>query len=76
MYEPLHYLLSRESDARTTKFVSVQRELAEYERELQQLYSLSGAAASMDLRIPMELFLLDCARLNEVSRVTEDGTTR
>ena len=38
----------------------------EYERELQKLYTLSKMAASMDLYIPMEVFLLDCTKMNEV----------
>ena len=68
MYEPLHYLLTRESDAKTMRFTATDRHLLEYGRELQKVYELSKMAASMDLFIPMELFVLDCTRIKDVSR--------
>ena len=67
VYEPLHYLLTRESDAKTMRFIATDRHLLEYGRELQKLYDLSKMAASMDLFIPMELFVLDCTKIKEVS---------
>ena len=66
VYEPLHYLLTRESDAKTTRFTAADRHLLEYGRELQNVYNLSNMAASMDMFIPMELFVLDCTRMKEV----------
>lgn len=68
VYEPLYYLLSRESDAKTARFIATDRHLLEYGRELQKLYDLSNLAASMDLFIPMELFVLDCNQIKDVSR--------
>ena len=66
VYEPLHYLLTRESDVKTMRFISTDRHLLEYGRELQKVYDLTNMAASMDLFIPMELFVLDCAKIKEV----------
>ncbi|CAH3192981.1 unnamed protein product, partial [Porites evermanni] len=65
VYEPLHYLLTRESDAKTMRFTAADRHLLEYGRELQNVYNLSNVAASMDMFIPMELFVLDCTRMKE-----------
>ncbi|RMX56942.1 hypothetical protein pdam_00011068, partial [Pocillopora damicornis] len=65
VYEPLHYLLTRESDVKTMRFISTDRHLLEYGRELQKVYDLTNMAASMDLFIPMELFVLDCAKIKE-----------
>ena len=67
VYDPVHYLLSRESDAKTMRFIATDRHQLEYGIELQKLYDLSNIAASMDLFIPMELFVLDCTRIKEVS---------
>ena len=69
VYEPLHYLLTRESDVKTMRFISTDRHLLEYGRELQKVYDLTNMAASMDLFIPMELFVLDCAKIKEVRHV-------
>lgn len=66
VYDPLQYLLTRESDIRTMRFISTDRHLLEYGRELQKVYDLSKMAASMDLFIPMELFVLDCTKIKEV----------
>ena len=68
VYDPLHYLLTRESDMKTMRFISTDRHLLEYGRELQKVYDLSKMAASMDLFIPMELFVLDCTKIKEVKR--------
>ena len=67
VYEPLQYLLTRESDVKTMRFISTDRHLLEYGRELQKVYDLSKMAASMDLFIPMELFVLDCTKIKEVN---------
>lgn len=48
------------------RFISADRDLLEYGRELQKVYDLSTMAASMDLFIPMELFVLDCTKIKEV----------
>ena len=69
VYEPLHYLLTRESDVKTMRFISTDCHLLEYGRELQKVYDLTNMAASMDLFIPMELFVLDCAKIKEVRHV-------
>lgn len=66
VYEPLQYLLTRESDVKTMRFIATDRHLLEYGRELQKVYDLSKMAASMDLFIPMELFVLDCTKIKEV----------
>ncbi|XP_068702145.1 dynein axonemal heavy chain 3-like [Montipora foliosa] len=65
VYDPVHYLLSRESDVKTMRFIATDRHQLEYGIELQKLYDLSNIAASMDLFIPMELFVLDCTRIKE-----------
>ena len=49
------------------RFTATDRHLLEYGRELQKVYELSKMAASMDLFIPMELFVLDCTRIKDVS---------
>ena len=66
VYDPLQYLLTRESDIKTMRFISTDRHLLEYGKELQKVYDLSKMAASMDLFIPMELFVLDCTKIKEV----------
>lgn len=48
------------------RFIATDRHLLEYGRELQKVYDLSKMAASMDLFIPMELFVLDCTKIKEV----------
>lgn len=68
VYDPLRYLMTRESDMKTARFISTDRHLLEYGRELQKVYDLSKMAASMDLFIPMELFVLDCTKIKEVKR--------
>ena len=53
---------------KTNRFISTDRHLLEYGRELQKVYDLSKIAASMDLFIPMELFVLDCTKIKEVKQ--------
>ena len=77
MFEPVHYLLSRDSEVKTMRFIAVDRHQLEYGRELQKLYDLANVAASMDIFIPMELFVLDCTKIKEVSaHFINDDVTR
>lgn len=69
VYTFYKYLLSRDSDRRTTNFISGDHQLLQYGRELEKLYVLSRAGASMDLSIPMELFVLDCTGINDVCMI-------
>jgi len=71
VYHFYKYLLSRESDRRTTNFIAGDHQLSQYGRELEKLYVLTRAVASMDLSIPMELFMLDCTGINDVRHVID-----
>ncbi|XP_048589777.1 dynein axonemal heavy chain 3-like isoform X2 [Nematostella vectensis] len=65
VYDAFRYLLNLDSDRRTANFIQGDHHLLQYGRELEKLYSLSRAAASMDLTIPMELFEIHCKGMNE-----------
>lgn len=42
------------------------KDLYEYKQKLDELYTFTSSVVEMDLYIPMELFTLDCTRINQV----------
>lgn len=67
VYEPYKYLLSKEADISVAKFISKERPLREYVREIEKLKTMGSQVASLPIFVPMHLFLFDCHKINKVS---------
>lgn len=66
IYEPYKHLLSTDADKQIDKFLSRDRSLREYTREIEKLKKMEKDIASFPVFIPMYFFLLDCSYLNQV----------
>ena len=65
-YQPFLYLLSKDADKFVDKFISRERPLTEYVKQIEKLKDMSSRVASLPVFVPMHLFLLDCTVLNQV----------
>ncbi|XP_023931682.1 dynein heavy chain 7, axonemal-like, partial [Lingula anatina] len=65
VYEPYKYLLSKEADRQVEKFISKERALREYVREIEKLKKMAWEVGSFPVYVPMHLFLLDCSGINQ-----------
>ncbi|KAL4226016.1 hypothetical protein ACF0H5_014003 [Mactra antiquata] len=65
LYEPYKHLLSTDADKQIDKFLSRDRSLREYTREIEKLKKMEDAIASFPVFVPMYFFLLDCTYLNQ-----------
>ena len=66
-YDPYKYLFAKETDQIVQKFVSRDRSLREYSKEIEKLKAMASEVASLPVFIPMHFFLLDCTELNQVN---------
>jgi hypothetical protein len=48
------------------RFISRDRSLREYVREIDKLRKIAGEVASRAVLVPMHFFMLDCTRINQV----------
>ncbi|XP_064605237.1 dynein axonemal heavy chain 3-like isoform X2 [Liolophura sinensis] len=65
VYEPYHDLLSKETDVRVEKFISLEHPLRNYVREIERLKLMASEIASLPVYVPMHFFLVDCSHLNQ-----------
>ncbi|KAL3852322.1 hypothetical protein ACJMK2_015979 [Sinanodonta woodiana] len=65
VYEPYKHLLSYEADEKVKKFISRDRPLREYVKEIERLKKMASDIASFPVYIPMHFFLLDCTEFNQ-----------
>ena len=65
-YSPYKYLLTSEADRHMEKFISRERPLREYVKEIEKLNKMADEIGSFPVFVPMHLFLLDCSHINEV----------
>ncbi|XP_041348477.1 dynein heavy chain 3, axonemal-like isoform X2 [Gigantopelta aegis] len=65
VYDRYKYLLSRDAEATIQKFISKDRSLSEYMREIEKLKLVASEVGSLPVFVPMHLFLLDCNQLNQ-----------
>jgi len=68
-YEPFKHLMTRAADMFVSKFISKERSLRDYRREIDKLYKMAADIAKLPVHIPMHFFLLDCNQLNEVIQI-------
>ena len=59
-------LLSPETDEHIQKFVSRERPLREYVKEIEKMKNMASEIASLPVYVPMHFFLLDCTGINLV----------
>ncbi|XP_053376707.1 dynein axonemal heavy chain 3-like [Mercenaria mercenaria] len=65
LYEPYKHLISEDADKQVDKFLSRDRSLREYTREIEKLKKMEFDIASFPVFVPMYFFLLDCSHLNQ-----------
>ena len=73
MYDPYKYLFSKDADLIVHKFISKDRSLREYVKEIEKLKHMASDVGSLPVFIPMHLFLLDCNSLNQVGFIWLGG---
>ena len=66
MYRPYRHLLQKDSEKFVDKFISKERSLPEYVREIEKLKKMTSNLASLPVLVPMHFFLLDCQKINQV----------
>ncbi|XP_071815449.1 dynein axonemal heavy chain 3-like isoform X3 [Apostichopus japonicus] len=64
-YKPYSYLLSRTSDQKVARFISKEQHLRDYVREIEKLKKMSSEICSFPEFVPMNLFWVDCERVNK-----------
>uniref|UniRef100_A0A1I8FV89 DHC_N2 domain-containing protein n=1 Tax=Macrostomum lignano TaxID=282301 RepID=A0A1I8FV89_9PLAT len=64
-YQQFQYIISRTTEGKILKFISRERNLRDYVKEIEKLKALRDQLAVMPDHVPMHLFLLDCSHLNE-----------
>ena len=67
MYKPYVVLLSPDIDRQIEKFISRERPLREYVKEIERMKNMASEIASLPVYVPMHFFLLDCTGINMVS---------
>ena len=60
-------LLSADIDRHIEKFISKERPLREYVKEIDRMKNMASEIASLPVYVPMHFFLLDCTGINSVS---------
>lgn len=65
-YDPFKYLMSKSSSQHVQKFISRDRQLRDYQREIERYKKMAADAASLPVLVPMNLFLIDCHSINKV----------
>ncbi|XP_052779096.1 dynein axonemal heavy chain 3-like isoform X2 [Mya arenaria] len=65
IYKPYKHLLSVEADKKIDKFLSRDRSLREYTKEIETLKKMANDIASFPVLVPMYFFLLDCTQFNQ-----------
>lgn len=65
-YETFKYLLSSSSSQYVQKFISRDRPLRDYRREIERFKKLASDVASLPVLVPMNLFQIDCSSINKV----------
>ncbi len=67
VYDPFKYLLTADSENRANRFVTKSRSLREYVAEIERLKKSASDLQSLPLLVPLNLFVIDCQKINEVS---------
>lgn len=66
VYKPYMLLLSNDIDRYVEKFISKERPLREYVREIERMKKMASEIASLPVYVPMHFFMLDCNGINAV----------
>ena len=67
VYDPYKYLLTNEVENKANRFVTKSRSLREYVNEIEKLKRTLGEVQSLPILVPMNFFVIDCHKINEVS---------
>ena len=67
-YEPYKYVNSSECETDIEKFLRKDRSLKEYRKKIDYLLSYIDDMSLFPLQVPMNLFLVDCSKLNQVNQ--------
>ena len=65
-YDPFTYLLSHDADKFVDKFISREKPLHEYVKQVEKLKDMASRIGSLPELVPMHFFLLDCTVLHKV----------
>jgi len=66
IYQPYKHLLSTDADKKVDKFLSRDRSLREYTKEIEILKKMADDIGSFPVLVPMYFFLVDCTHFNQV----------
>ena len=66
-YKAFNYLLSKQCEDEIDKFLRKDRSLSEYRKKIDYLKLLYSQISVLPLEVPMNLFWIDCSKLNEVN---------
>ena len=64
-YQPYQYLFSGECGRDTDKFLNKDKSLAQYEKKIEYLKNLISKIRELPASVPMNLFLLNCIKVNK-----------
>ena len=65
-YKAYEYILSIKSQEETDLFLIKDRRLPDFRKKIDYLKALISQIVVMPINVPMNLFLIDCSKLNEV----------
>jgi len=65
-YSPFKYLLSNDCENDVEKFLKKERSIKECKKQLDHLLSFKDKAYDLSAYVPMNLYLIDCTKINEV----------
>ena len=68
-YEPYKYVNSNECELDIEKFLRKDKSLKEYRKKIDYLLSYINDISLFPLQVPMNLFLVDCSKLNQVKQL-------
>lgn len=60
------YLLKKESMQHANKFISREKPLREYVKELEKYKTMISGISSLPVYVPLNFYLLDCSRFHKV----------
>ena len=66
VYDPFRYINSNESEQDIQEFIEKEKSLSNFRSKIDFFKQLMSEISLLPLRVPMNLFLIDCSKLNQV----------
>lgn len=67
MYEPYHYLLTKQADEFVSKLITKEKPLKDLIKEIERLKKMANEIGSLPPYAPMHYYWIDCTKLHEVT---------